>query len=100
MNEQVTLISVDSSGNSFNRTENEHKNTIHCTEDNVGRREFFDAEAQGYKAEYKLIVWIFDYNGETTAEYGKDKNGKAKRYKIYRTHKLGDKLELYLADEG
>lgn len=100
MNEQVTLITVTSSGNSFNRTQNESKNTVFCTEHNVGRREFFDAEANGIKAEYKLNVWSHEYGGETIAEYGTDKDGKAKRYKIYRTHKVGDEIELYLADEG
>ncbi len=100
MNEQVTLISVTSSGNSFNHTESEACNTIFCTEHNVGRREFFDAEASGIKAEYKLNVWAHEYNGETIAEYGVDADGKAKRYKIYRTHKVGDEIELYLSNEG
>lgn len=100
MNEQVTLISVTSSGNGFNRTEDEARNTIFCTEHDVSRREFFDAEANGIKAEYKLNVWSHEYNGETIAEYGTDEDGKAKRYKIYRTHGLGDEIELYLADEG
>lgn len=94
MNEQVTLISVISSGNSFNRTEKETRNTIFCTEYNVGSREFFSAEASGIKAEYKLNVWSHEYSGETIAEY------KNKRYKIYRTHTVGDEIELYLADEG
>ncbi len=100
MNEQVTLISVDSEGNSFNRIETETRNTIFCTEHNVGRREFFDAEARGIKSECKLCVWSQEYNGETIAEYGVDKNGKPKRYKIYRTYKVGEEIELYLADEG
>ena len=100
MQEQVTLIKISSSGNGFNRTEKETRNTIFCTEYNVGRREFFSAEASGIKAEYKLNVWSHEYGGETIAEYGTDKNGKAKRYKIYRTHKVGDEIELYLADEG
>ncbi len=100
MQEQVTLISKTSSGNSFNRIEKETSNTIFCTEHNVGRREFYDAESNGIKAEYKLNVWSHEYNGETIAEYGTDKNGEAKRYKIYRTHKVGDEIELYLADEG
>lgn len=94
MQEQVTLITIASSGNSFNRTQNESKNTVFCTEHNVGRREFFDAEANGIKAEYKLNVWSHEYGGETIAEY------KNKRYKIYRTHTVGDEIELYLADEG
>jgi len=100
MNEQVTLVSVVSSGNGFNRTENETRNTIFCTEHNVGRREFYDAEASGIKAGYKLNVWSHEYNGETIAEYGTDENGKAKKYKIYRTHTVGDEIEIYLADEG
>ncbi len=94
MQEQVTLITIVSSGNGFNRTEKETRKTIFCTEYNVGRREFFSAEASGIKAEYKLNVWSHEYGGETIAEY------KNNRYKIYRTHTVGDEIELYLADEG
>ena len=100
MNEQVTLITVVSSGNGFNRTETETRNTVFCTEADMGRREFFDAEASGIKAEYKLNVWSHEYNGETVVEYGTDKDGNPKRYKVYRTHNVGDEIELYLADEG
>ena len=100
MNEQVTLISVNTNGNGFNRTEQEDRRTVFCRESNIGRREFFDAEANGIKAECKLNVWYQEYKGETIAEYGVDKSGKAKRYKIYRTHKVGEEIELYLADEG
>lgn len=100
MNEQVILISTISSGNGFNRTENENRRTVFCRESDIVRREFFDAEANGIKAECKLNVWHEEYDGETIAEYGVDKDGKAKKYKIYRTHKVGEEIELYLADEG
>lgn len=100
MNEQVTLISVTGSGNSFDRTKDIVRNLIFCTEKSVGQKEFYDADSRGLKAEYQLEIWAQDYNGETTAEYGVDENGKAKQYKIYRTFKKGDKLELYLASEG
>lgn len=100
MNEQVTLISVTSSGNSFDRKETEIRNTVFCTEKNVGQKEFYEAEARGLKAEYQLEVWAQDYNGEKRAEYGTDEENKPKPYKIYRTFKKGDKFELYLASEG
>lgn len=100
MNEQVTLVSVKSSGNSFDRIETKFRNTVFCTEKNVGQQEFFEAEARGVKAEYQLEIWAQDYNGEKIAEYGVDDSGKPKQYKIYRTFKKGDKLEIYLADGG
>lgn len=100
MNEEVTLIAVTSSGNSFDRKQTIIRNTVFCAEKSVGQKEFFSAEARGLKAEYQLDIWAQDYNGEETAEYGTDKDGKPKQYKIYRTFKKGDKLELYLASEG
>lgn len=100
MNEQVTLISITSSGNSFDRIETKNSNTVFCTEKSVGQKEFFDAEARGFKAEYQLDIWSQDYKGEKIAEYGTDEDGKPKQYKIYRTFKKGDMIELYLASEG
>lgn len=94
MNEQLTLISVTAKGNSFSRTETEKRTTVFCTEKSIGQKEFFAAEAQGLKAEYKLEMWAFEYSGEKFAEY------KNQKFSVYRTYKVNDKMEIYLASEG
>lgn len=100
MNEQITLITVNSAGNSFNRVTEKVKRTVFCTEDSISQREFFEATAQGLKAEIKVKLWTQDYNGEKIVEYGTDETGKPKEYKVYRTFKRFDITELYLASEG
>jgi len=100
MNEEVTLISISSDGDSFDRVKTERKNTVFCEEKSITQSEFFEASSRGLKAEYKLEIWTQDYNGEASAEYCTDKNGKPIRYQIYRTFKKNDITEIYLASEG
>lgn len=100
MNEQVTLISIASEGDSFDRVTNESRNVVFCEEKSITQSEFFETSSRGLKAEHKLEIWSQDYNGETLAEYGVDKNGKPLKYQIYRTFKKHDITEIYLASEG
>jgi hypothetical protein len=64
---------------------------LFCEYESVRQSEFFAASQQGLKAEYKLLVNEFDYEGEEIAVF------KTKRYSIYRTY-LGkdENIELYL----
>lgn len=94
MNDQVTLITKNSTGNSFSRAETTEENTVWCVAESVTQREFFEATARGLKAEHKLIVWSQDYHGELQAVFG------GKMFQIYRTYRKYDRTELYLASEG
>lgn len=52
--------------------------------------EFWKAGQTGLGADYKAIVWSFEYNGEGKVKYADTV------YEVYRTYKVGDKMELYL----
>lgn len=61
-----------------------------------GRDEFAAAGQRGYKAEFMLEVWAFEYAGQKEAMI----NGE--RYAIYRTYgpKPSGKTELYVAERA
>lgn len=60
--------------------------------ESVTRNEFNIAAQSGYKSEYMLLVWHFEYSNQPYAEID------GVRYSIYRTHRKpdSDKIELYL----
>ena len=64
---------------------------IMCDVESIAQKEYFAAAQQGFKAEYKLIMWAAEYNGELTVVY------KGEVYKIYRTFRRNaDIIELYI----
>ncbi len=60
----------------------------------VGRDEFAAAGQKGYKAEFMLEVWAFEYSGQ------KEVTVDGERYAIYRTYgpKSNGKTELYVSE--
>lgn len=52
--------------------------------------EFWKAGQTGLTADYKAIIWRFEYHGEGRVEYA------GTIYEIYRTYVVGDKIELHL----
>ena len=44
--------------------ETEEKLDIFGTVESVGQREFFAAAQAGFKAEFKITVWVSDYDGQ------------------------------------
>ena len=52
--------------------------------------EFWKAGQTGLGADYKAIIWNFEYDGESRVRYANTE------YEIYRTYVVGDKIELYL----
>ena len=63
--------------------------------DSVTRDEWAAAGQMGFQAEYRVTMFLHDYEGETIAEL----NGK--RYGIYRTyHSDPDTIELYLGEKA
>lgn len=63
---------------------------VFATVESVGQNEFFSAAQAGLKAEYKVSVWIDDYDNEAYIKIG------GRNYDIYRTFMRKDgKTELY-----
>lgn len=67
------------------------KREVFCGFRSIGMREFYAASTTDFHPELKLVLADYlDYNGETLADY----NGQ--RYRIIRTYRTGQELELTL----
>lgn len=66
-----------------------------CREASIGQSEFYQAHANGLKAELKLIIADYlDYNGEQLLRYTPLGQSKENTYRILRTYRNGQELEL------
>ncbi|WP_439424784.1 hypothetical protein ACKP2L_05080 [Oenococcus alcoholitolerans] len=70
-----------------------HKRQIYADVFTAGRDEFNAAGVNGIKASYTFRIYSFEYAGETIALY------QGKRYFIYRTSGVGDKLNLFVEEK-
>ncbi len=87
MNEVATLIKKTYSGATPEVTRRE----VFCSERSIGQREFYAANSTDFRPELKLVLADYlEYEGETTAEY------KGTLYRILRTYRAGQELELTL----
>lgn len=69
------------------------KTEIYAIVESVTMSEFYQAGMQGMKPEYKMTIWLPEYNGAENLEY----NGKT--YSIYRTYRRADgRIELYVTE--
>lgn len=67
------------------------KREVFCRVRSIGMKEFYAANSTDFHPELKLILADYlDYNDETLADY----NGQ--RYRILRTYRTGQELELTL----
>lgn len=92
----INLIAVTHTvDNIGQRVANEVSRTVYCDLRNVSRQEWKDAGERGFKPQFQITLFAYDYNGEEIAEI----NGK--RYGVYRTyHGRDDSLELYLEEKA
>lgn len=95
MNEVAVLIKRTYEGATRVETQRE----VLCGFRSIGMREFYEANSSDFHPELKLVLADYlDYDGETLADY----NGT--RYRILRTYRTGQELELTLerapAEEG
>lgn len=71
--------------------EDDVKREVFCGVRSIGMKEFYSANSTDFHPELKLVLADYlDYNGETLADY----NGE--RYRILRTYRAGQELELTL----
>lgn len=75
--------------------ENTEEREVFATVESVGQNEFFAAAQTGLKAEFKITVWIDDYDSDTRIKI------KNRCYDIYRTYVRKDgKIELYCGQKA
>lgn len=73
----------------------EEKREVFCQVSSVYWKEFIEAYTAKIKPQWKLIVFVGDYEGEMLVEF------QGKLYNVYRSFFTGDNVELYLrVDDG
>ncbi len=91
----LKLIKEDKTVDKYGDTvTTESERQVFCREESVGQKEFYQAAAVGFTPEIKLVLSDYlDYGNEKLVLY----NGN--RYKILRTYRKGQELELILYSE-
>lgn len=69
------------------------KKEVFCFVDSVNSTEFFEASKNGIKAQIRVSVFFYDYENEEEVEFD------GTIYRIYRTFKRGDTIELYCSEK-
>lgn len=73
----------------------ENKIEVFCSVKSVNSAEFFEGSNAGLKPQYKIVLFAYDYSGETTVEY------QGNRYSVYRSYQgKNDNLELYVEKDA
>ncbi|WP_297634763.1 phage head closure protein [uncultured Clostridium sp.] len=68
-----------------------YSSEVFCEEKSIKYNEFYQAQAQGFKPEIILILWLDDYNNEKYLKY------EDVEYTVFRKYKIGkEKIELTL----
>lgn len=90
---EITLVSKtyeqDCIGQPVEREK--ERRTIPCSIESVGRNEWITAMQGGFQADILCKIFTASYQNETEAILHNA------RYTIYRTYRVGDQTELYLA---
>lgn len=74
-------------------SETQTKTDVFAIVSSVTMSEFFQAGMQGMKPEYRMTVWMNEYDGQENLEYNE------KNYTIYRTYRRDDgRIELYVTE--
>lgn len=72
----------------------ESKREVLCSTRSIGMKEFYSANSTDFRPELKLVLADYlDYDEETLADYD------GRRYRILRTYRTGQQLELTLERE-
>lgn len=91
----ITFISETTTVNEYGDTvATETERTVFAEEKSVGQSEFYQAQAEGYKAEIKFILADFcDYQGERSLKYT-PYGGSETTYEVIRTYRVDNRLEI------
>ena len=92
--EKIALISTEYTQDDIGQWVEERTETdVFAIVESVTMSEFYQAGMQGFKPEYRMTVWMTEYNGQNLIEY----NGKT--YTVYRTYRRDDgRMELYVTE--
>lgn len=71
-------------------TEGYSETLVPCLYRSASQTEQQEAYRRGFDAECRCEVFFLDYSGESLCEW------QSKRYEIYRTYEVDDRIELYL----
>lgn len=93
--EIIELISISKEKNQYGDIlESEKGKKVFAEIESIGRAEFYQAQARGFKPEVKIkIPDYLDYSGEQKikcAQYGKA----METYQVIRTYRTGNELEI------
>jgi SPP1 family predicted phage head-tail adaptor len=90
MNEILKLITVTQTTDEYgDQVAGETTREVFAKLGNIGQKEFYQAQAVGLQPELKFVLADYlDYEGEALVEY----NGQ--RYRVLRTYRSGQELEL------
>lgn len=94
--EVITLLGSVKTQNDFGVwVETPTSRDVFCQVDSVTRAEFFDGGRNGLNPQFRMTLFVGDYDGETVLEY------KGQTYGIYRTYfGRNDTVELYVERKG
>ena len=92
--EKIALVSIEYTQDDLGEwTETQTKTEVFGLVESVSMSEFYQAGMQGFKPEFKVDVWMNEYNDQELLEY------KDKLYTIYRTYRRSDgRTELYVTE--
>lgn len=91
---KIALLKSEYSQDSIGQwTETRDERNVFAYVSSVSMVEFYNAGLQGFKPEYRMLVWRSEYEGEELLTY------KDKTYTIYRTYERDDgRIELYVTE--
>ncbi|MBQ5825170.1 MAG: phage head closure protein [Clostridia bacterium] len=92
--EKIALISTEYTQDDIGQWIEERTETdVFAIVESVTMSEFYQAGMQGFKPEYRMTVWMTEYNGQNLIEYND------KTYTVYRTYRRDDgRMELYVTE--
>jgi hypothetical protein len=102
MSEVLTLITRTQSADEYgDPVLTDAEREVFCREASVGQKEFYQAQAVGMKPEIKLILSDYlDYEGEQLARYTPKGQREPQLFRVLRTYRDGQELELVLYREA
>lgn len=93
--EKIALVSIEYAQDDLGEwTEVWTKREIFARVESVSMSEFYQAGMRGLDPDYKLTIWMNEYENEELVDY----NGKI--YAVYRTYRRDDgRIELYVSEK-